>query len=503
MELSIAIRAVIATMRQRPADLFPFYMLGLAIPSIIRVISFIGGIALVAYLVMSGRVALVREELALIDTEPPDPEADPDAFVEWVESLEPLIEAVVSLPSVGIVLLTIIASIAAFLILGAAVSAGQMATCVARLRQERGLVAGIAGFRQYWAPFLGIYLLELVLWLLVTTATVVAIAVAFAISPILAIFVGIFALLFWAVVVVTIRAVFAFAPAAIVIDEVSVLGSLRSSLGFIRAEFMNAASYYVISVGVLMGFAGLSSSAAALGAPSVSAIVSFLLIAPALDLLKTVLFGDYRGAVRPPADPDIGVIVQTRRGIRRGLSETGGFVRETRGLHGLSLVSMAIGATMGWVAAGALVGVIDTSIRVRTAGVFPPIEAINFFGNNWAVAMSTAFSGVAAGIPSAVGLWFNGFVIGGVARLEVVILELVVFVIPHGIFEIPAILIAGALGFYLGIATWKAWRGSMDRRAFAATLERGFWVVIGMGILLAIAGFIEGFISPFLFRLLL
>lgn len=503
MELAKAIRAVIATLRRRPADLLPFYLLSIAIPAIVRVVTIAGGLLLIGYLLVSGRVERLLDQLDTIDTTPPDPEANPDAFVAWLESLQPLADTLLTPTSVAVLLATIGVAIVLGLVLTAAVAAGQMATCFARLRQERGLVAGIRGVRAHWTSFLGLYLLELALWGVATLALAIVVGVSLLISPVLAVFVSIFAILFWVGAVVAIRAMFTFAPAAIVVEEVGVTASLRSSVEFIRAEFMMAAGYYAVAIGVLVGMAGVSSTLAVIGTPALTAIASFLVVAPALDLLKTVLFGDYHGAIRPPNAPEIGVVTQLKQGIRRGLAEMAGFVRATPGLHTLSIGTMAAGLWMGWVVAAPLVGDLEVSIRARSADFFPPTTAIELFGNNWTVAMATAYSGIAGGIPSAVGVWFNGLVIGALARLEVSLIELVAFVIPHGIFEIPGLLISGALGFYLGIETWRTWRGESGRRSLASAFERGFWVLVGVGVLLAVAGFIEGFISSWYFRLFL
>lgn len=503
MELSKAIRTVIAVFRRRPADFLPFYILGLAVPGIVRVASFLGLGLTLAYLYTSGRIDLFIEELGMVDTDPPDPETDPEAFLEWAESLQPVVESVVTPTSVGLMILTLTVTIIGMIVLTAAVTAGQIGAVYATLRSERGNVGGIAAFRQYWLQFVGLFLLELILFVTVSAILFGIVALTAFVSLALALFVAIFAGLLWLGLVLGFRALFAFAPVAVVVDETSVFGSIRSSWEFIRNEFMSAVGYYVISIGVLMGFAGFSSTLAFLGAPTISAVMSFLLVTPALDLLKTTFFGDYRGAINPPESPEVGIFQQTKRGMQRGLQETAIFVRQTVGLHTLSLGTMLIGFGMGWFAAEPLVGEIETSIAARIEGIIPPTAALEFFGNNWMVAMVTALSGVAAGIPAAVSLWFNGAVFAIVARLEVSIVELVAFVLPHGIIEIPAILISGALGYYLGLETWRAWRGRIDRRSFADTLERSFWILIGIGILIGIAAFIEGFISPFYFRLFL
>src|SRR5207249_4037029 len=69
------------------------------------------------------------------------------------------------------------------------------------------------------------------------------------------------------------------------------------------------------------------------------------------------------------------------------------------------------------------------------------------------------------------------------------------FVLPHGVLEIPAILIAGAAGLVIGyaiIAPGRLYRADALRLA----MRRAIPLVLGVMILLVMAGLIEGFFSP-------
>ena len=502
MELSRAIRVAIRTLRKRPAELLPFYILSLAVPAIVRVVSFAGAGILLGYFVLSGRIEAIQTEFLAIDTDPPDVE-DEEAFNEWAESLEPLFELIITPTSVIVLLLTLLLTIVLGLCLYAIVTAGQLAACFGGLRDRSAAMAGIIGIRGNWISILGLFVLEFFLWIVITGIALTIVLIAAALSLVLALFVGIVAFFVWLFAGIVIRAIFAFAPVAVIVDGNGALSSLRASAGFIRAQFANAVAYYVIAIVLLMGVSVFSSILAVIGAPTITAIISILLVAPVLDLLKTTFFGSYRDAIQPIEPLDVSFTTQLRRGTRKGMSEMARFVRDTPGLHAIAVGSIVIGFVMGWVAVEPLVGEVEASIRSRIAGIIPPVAALEFFGNNWSVALSTAFSGVALAIPAIISLWFNGVVLGALTRLEVSLIELVAFVIPHGIIEIPAILIAGAVGIYLGIHTWRTWRGRASREALSAAFERSYWVLIGVGILLAIAAIIEGFVSPFYFRLFL
>ncbi len=503
MELASAIRVVIRTVRRRPAQLLPFYLLTLSVPAIMQVFFFVGIVVFGAYLLSTGRIAAFEAELATVDTDVPDPEQDPEAFVEWVEGLQPLLETVITPTSVLILAVAGIITILGLLLLAATLSAGQFATCFGLLRGENGIVRGIDGFKRHWLHFIGLYALELVIWISVSVIVFGLIFGIAAFSLTLALFVGIFAILFWLGIVLTVRAIFVFAPVAIVVEGSGVIDGVRNSAAFIRAQFANAVIYYVIAIGVLIGWGGVSSTLAAFGMPTIGAVGSVLLVAPALDLLKTVLYGDHRGVISPVAPPEESIVVQLRRGLRHGIEEMLSFARSTPGLHGVATGSLVIGFIMGWVLIEPFAAHLDASIRSRIAGIIPPAFAVEIFGNNWRVAMMIAFSGAAFTLPAIYGLWFNGVALGVLGRLEVEPLVLLAFVVPHGILELPAIIISGALGIYLGIIVWRSWRGHIDRETLANSLERATWIIVGLGVVLAIAALIEGFISPFYFRLFL
>jgi hypothetical protein len=73
--------------------------------------------------------------------------------------------------------------------------------------------------------------------------------------------------------------------------------------------------------------------------------------------------------------------------------------------------------------------------------------------------------------------------------------DLFSFVAPHGVIEIPSILIAGAAGLLL--ARGLLFPGSMTRRdALVCYGGRAIRLVAGIIPLLVVAGILEGFVSP-------
>lgn len=500
MDLSTAVTATVSTLRRRPADLLPFYFLGTAVPVIARTALLVALAGVYLHAELTGRLAVVRDALAGIDPTPPDFE-DPEAVERWAEAIAPALEPLVSPTAVALVAVGSAAALLISVLAYAAVSAGQMSAVFARLRGARGLTAGIAGVRDRWLTFLGLYVAEFLLWVGVLLLAGVAVGVASLVGgPLVGAVVGLGALLVGGTALVLVRIVFAFAPAAIVVDDAGVFDAVEGAGGFVRSNPVDAVAYLVVAVGVLVAISSAASALAFLGGGAAVALASAVLAAPALDLLKTVLYGDHRSAVAPVDPPTEGVRAQFTGGVRRGLAETRVFVRRTPGTH-LFVVAVGVaGGIAGWTLAEPFVGVAPTSIEARLAGHLPPAAALAFFGNNWTVTIATAFGGVALVVPALASIAFNGLALGAVAALEANLPALVAFVVPHGLLEIPAIVVSGALGVRLGVVAWRAFRGRLSRVGFADALEHAFWVVVGVGVLLAVAGLVEGFVSPYYWR---
>jgi uncharacterized membrane protein SpoIIM required for sporulation len=499
MDLSSAVTVTVSTLRRRPADLIPFYFLGTAVPVIARLGLFVALAGVYLHYEVTGRLADARAALAEVDLTPPDSQ-DPEAVQAWAESVAPALESLASPTALLLITAGTVVTIVLAILAYAAVSAGQMSAVVARLRSERGLTAGIAGVRDRWLTFLGLYVAEVLLWIAVFLLGSAAVAGGFVINPFVGAAATLAVLSVGFVALLVVRILFAFAPSAVVVDDASVAGSLSGAAGFVRSNPADAAAYLVVAIGVLIGISSVASGLAFLGGGAIVALASAVVIAPALDLLKTALYGSYRGTVDPVGPPDARLRGQFAGGVRRGWRELLTFVRRTPGLHALTiLVGVGFGA-LGWLAVDPFVGGVTTSIESRLIGHIAPAAALNFFGNNWSVAIATSLSGVALAVPALSSIAFNGLALGATAALEENLLALLAFVAPHGILEIPALFVSGALGVQLGIVSWRTFRGRLSRAAFADALENAFWVLVGVGLLLAIAGLIEGFVSPYYWR---
>jgi uncharacterized membrane protein SpoIIM required for sporulation/uncharacterized RDD family membrane protein YckC len=118
--------------------------------------------------------------------------------------------------------------------------------------------------------------------------------------------------------------------------------------------------------------------------------------------------------------------------------------------------------------------------------------------NNVQVAFLAAAGGMLAGLGSVLILVFNGVSLGSVFALyhaHGAGALIWVFVLPHGILEMTAIVIAGGAGLLLGRAIVAPGRRTRAR-ALREDGKEALALVAGAGVLLIFAGLIEGFISP-------
>ncbi len=120
------------------------------------------------------------------------------------------------------------------------------------------------------------------------------------------------------------------------------------------------------------------------------------------------------------------------------------------------------------------------------------------FINNAVKALGLIFLGILLGLPPVLFIGLNGFILGGLgSALEAVNgwRYVMASFIPHGVIEIPVVLLATALGFTVGMesARWLARKESRVRLRLSDGLKVYLrWILPG----LAIAAIIEAFVTP-------
>lgn len=133
----------------------------------------------------------------------------------------------------------------------------------------------------------------------------------------------------------------------------------------------------------------------------------------------------------------------------------------------------------------------------------PWMMAVQLFLNNLEACVILFIGGTLLGIIPVLILLLNGLIIGGileVVRKDAGDLAVLASIIPHGIFEIPAVIISGALGLMLGNAVMSdlSGNGSASDEAF----RLGSIFVRYIIPFVAIAACIEAFITPAVLELL-
>jgi uncharacterized membrane protein SpoIIM required for sporulation len=127
-----------------------------------------------------------------------------------------------------------------------------------------------------------------------------------------------------------------------------------------------------------------------------------------------------------------------------------------------------------------------------------PIASSQIMTNTMSVALMTFATGIAAGAGTVYMIAFNGLllgVIGTACALSGMSLQFWSFVAPHGVLELPAVIIAGGAG--LRLAQGLLFPGFLPRRhAVARAGAEGVQLVLGCIPVLVIAGTIEAFVSP-------
>jgi uncharacterized membrane protein SpoIIM required for sporulation len=71
------------------------------------------------------------------------------------------------------------------------------------------------------------------------------------------------------------------------------------------------------------------------------------------------------------------------------------------------------------------------------------------------------------------------------------------------VIELPAIIIAGGLGFHLAVTVAGVFRGTRTSTELADVLRLAYRVLLGLAVVLVIASFIEAFLTPAIAELVL
>jgi len=165
--------------------------------------------------------------------------------------------------------------------------------------------------------------------------------------------------------------------------------------------------------------------------------------------------------------------------------------------------------TIGWVgtmqnpAMGQdLMKLFEKEVAGQMTGACPYDMCVKLFANNLEACILLFLGGASFGIFTILIMSLNGIVIGAI--LEIVHTDhsipfVTAAILPHGIFEIPAFIISGALGILLAQSLVAEWYGEGDTAADAKNFARIFLLYVLP--LVALAAGVEAFITPVIIHL--
>ncbi len=495
---STALRTGARLLWERSASVLPVYLLASGLYGAARAPLVVAGVATVWLLAASGRLDSFLDRLRAAGDGPIDPGSGNAALpAEFADAVAGLLTPGVLLLIGGGVLAAAILAVLASAVGNAAAVGGLFGL----LGGDDGVRAAVAGVRRHWRAFVGVRLL------LIAAVAAVVLPLIGVVAAIIGVTTGtggvragalgvVAALLGGAVGVVVVLAVLVlFADQAVVVDDVGAVAAVKRSVRLPLRRPTAVLGYVAVAAGAVLASTVAGGVAATAGAPRATALVGTVLVPPVVDGFKTALYAE---TALPPA-PDAGpppIGHRLRSAFGGGLRSVGGFVREHPLANLASLGCVVAGGAAGWLATASLA--VDLPVGGDVGGVFGTIPVgtfANLATNNWLVAVDLAYSGLAAGVPAVVSLAFNGLIVGAVGGVfdPVAFLALVA---PHGVIEIPALVIGGAAGLSLGGVGIGAVSGRYGDSDVAAAIRRTYRILLGLVPLFVVAAFVEAFLTP-------
>jgi len=171
---------------------------------------------------------------------------------------------------------------------------------------------------------------------------------------------------------------------------------------------------------------------------------------------------------------------------------------------GIFFVSLVLGALIGQNTVEELMRQLGAVLEpLASTGNLSILLVLIIFLNNAIKALGLVFLGILLGLPPLLFIVVNGFILGGLgSALESVKGwgYVMASFVPHGVIEIPVILLAAALGLTVGMESlkWLVRRESRVKLQLSDCLRVYLrWILPG----LAVAAIIEVFVTPLLIGL--
>lgn len=499
MDVSDSFRSATRVLVGIPTAILPVFLAASGSVLVPQVLVLLG--VIVAYLLLAGtgRIDRFAEAFAaLLDAA--DGGATPGTGFDSGGAEEAVVEefgqAVAGLFPPEVVAVLVVSSGLAILlgfVVRGVVVAGTTHAAVSALYGDPPVEDAIRGADRDWRSFVGYVLLRMLFVVGPTLVYFGAVAAAAAVFPALGILAFFLGGVVWFVVVVAGYLLLLFVPQAIAVENVGVTTALRHNLGFLKAEPGRALVFVGLSILVWVGVGLASFVLQAANVGRLLSLVVLLAVTPWMALFKTALYVE----TTPPSVDTGAPADRFRATFRRGGRELLGFVPSHPGSLALCTLVFGLGAIGGYLAvAPYALGLPAPEDPGMVFGSVPIDDFLTISANNWLVAVSQAFAGLAAGVPALSNLLFNGLLVGVVMGFGFELPVAAALVVPHAIIEVPALLVSGALGVHLGRYAVRYLRADVPADALAGEMRRVFRMLLALAPVFVVAGAIEAFVTP-------
>ncbi len=299
-----------------------------------------------------------------------------------------------------------------------------------------------------------------------------------------------------------------FAPIAASIDENTPLQSIIRSVSIAKTEIGAIILYFSSLVAVSLVAIAIESAVeifyVTLG--SLVGIIISLAIIPILHLYLVAVYETHNNeTLSEPVEPKL-TLKLIYKTLNNGLKLVRVFFTTKYGF-------LALIITFAVFSAGYILGYLTVDPEIRSvlvnSGIIVPGKlnpefkvynriflGLDIFFHNWRTSLSTAMSGIVYAIPSTISTLFNGYVIGVVYATINDPIKASAIILPHGIIEIPAFLLASASGMFLGFKMILFKRRKVSINEISYDLERTAIFIIGLSLVFLVAGIIESNVTP-------
>ncbi len=314
-------------------------------------------------------------------------------------------------------------------------------------------------------------------------------------------------LLFFILWVIAIILLF-FAEECIVIENKGIIDSVKRSRELVAGNVSSVLLYFFMLIIIFVFYfivSGVFESVAIIFNSSFSMffeIISLIILRPWVSLAQINFFLDITGRSGSTRESDSDIYRAVRQFIAGSPRILAGFIRNNIAYLLLSLSTFVTGAATGYYIGRSLSFMSEDFIwlisegtaKTRLLGPYtsiPFIDFLDYFSNNSQVALSRGLSGLFFVVPSVLGAAVDGIIVGLVYGIFPAA-KATAFLAAHGIIEMAAFVIVAAAGMKLGVEFIK---GKRDENEL---IDDALKVALASLLLIAVAAFIEAFITPVL-----